>query len=752
VNIEPGMIYQYLAMLFEDGEKGYIALRGLGEKRTDKEGVFQEMLWISLQDIHIQEKVNECCARWAEHKVAAFIIPAIMRSDTRGSSQDVLAFTTICMDFDSGDTFKKLKHVENFIGKATMVIASGGKIDEDNSKLHAYWKLSELEDDIGAVSEVRHRLAGLAGGDFMFGRGRAHQPIRIAGSIHNKGGDNPKRVTILRYEDNLVYHFQDIQDSVMSMTDMKGQPFQDKTTDLLDFSKPINQLQNVNETLLTKVHEGSETINNRWTTFSQVAGHYIAMSNEGKCTVDAAFDYVMGWMQSNMVPPWPVERARNEFNALLKRDLEQRIEFDVKKAEIPNVSGQGLESWAVTNWTQGDPPPRKFLVDKLVPLGIPMLFVSEGGGGKTFSLIDLALKAASYTPDANYMWMGQSLMQHCNGETVVMITAEDDKDELHRRIVDCDPENLRHKAGNRLIILPLVNAGGSFPFVHYTRTGLPEPSPKWQTLLNELERLQPKLVILDTLNSSLHGDESSASIIQDWFRVVVGKICGDIGATVLISHHIRKGGDISTSEEMRDAVRGSTAILNSVRAAIGFWVPKNYIKRLKAMGEEPAKVKLFLFGVLKANNPEMFRGTKTLLRQKNGLLNDVTHSDIVSTNFTGRAVKQAWLVFAIEKAVLAGHPYKRTSTTGGLFVLKDTLPKQLRLMTKEVLHDLSLELIESKHIVLAKATSRGASTYLDVPGGMLTKGLCEFEIGNFSFNWDDYYYNQTEEKIIQKGY
>ncbi len=190
--------------------------------------------------------------------------------------------------------------------------------------------------------------------------------------------------------------------------------------------------------------------------------------------------------------------------------------------------------------------------------------------------------------------------------------------------------------------------------MQYTRIGLPEASPKWQTLLEELERIQPKLVILDTLNSSLHGDESNASVIQDWFRVVVGKICGDIGTTVFITHHIRKEGNVYSLDDMRAAVRGSTAIINSVRAAIGFWKPKNYVKRLESMNDESSNGKLYLFGVLKENNPEMLRGTKTLLRGSNGVLDDVTDRDVIANSKLCDPVKEAWLIFAIATGAKQG--------------------------------------------------------------------------------------------------
>jgi len=134
------------------------------------------------------------------------------------------------------------------------------------------------------------------------------------------------------------------------------------------------------------------------------------------------------------------------------------------------------------------------------------------------------------------------------------------------------------------------------------------------------------------------------------------------------------------------------------------------------------------------------------------LLEDVTEKDSIANIKFNDPIAEAWLVFAIEIAAKQGHPYKRTSTTGGLYVLKNTLPEPLKLLTKEALHNMSLDLIGLGKIVLAKITSKGAAVYLDVPGGDLSSGLADFEVGTFNFDWDDYYYDSSLLKIVKKGY
>ena len=87
--------------------------------------------------------------------------------------------------------------------------------------------------------------------------------------------------------------------------------------DPLNFSKPIEK-QSVQKTLLTEIHEGGGPENNRWSSFGQVAGHYIHQARLGSITQDEAYNYTCGWALENMKPVWP--RARidkaNNFNDL----------------------------------------------------------------------------------------------------------------------------------------------------------------------------------------------------------------------------------------------------------------------------------------------------------------------------------------------------------------------------------------------------------------------------------------------------
>jgi hypothetical protein len=380
------------------------------------------------------------------------------------------------------------------------------------------------------------------------------------------------------------------------------------------------------------------------------------------------------------------------------------------------------------------------------------ILVAEGGAGKTFLCLDLAMQLAAHEPGSPGRWLGQDVLAPAEGGMVVMLTAEDDKDELHIRMHDIDPSgDLRRRAGDRLMIVPLENAGGAFPLVGYDgRAGEPGPTPRWAAFLNVLRAL-PKVscVIIDTLNATLHGEENSASVLQEYFREI-SPVCGEIGAAFLVTHHIRKMGQniIRTADDMKEAVRGSSAILPGVRVALGFWHASDYKRRLKSLGEAPAPGRLYRMAVLKANNPEMVAGTKTLLRQPTGLLTDVTAKDKLKDG--PGPEHEAWMLVAIKEGAANGHAFTKTNTNG-VFERKHHLPPILQDLTRSELHRMVDKLTAARVATTGRPASSkgGASGYLDIPGGPMTKKQGYFNPGAWEPDWDGFVYESTVQKVIR---
>jgi hypothetical protein len=741
-------IKEHLSVIFGRLPKtGYVCVRGIGEKGTDGEGTFRDDKFIdlSLNNGDMDSLVGEVSrhvARWNEHGRASFIVPAIL-SQPKGSSENVEEFRSLVVDLDAGDIDGKQAFLEKHIGVPTAVVLSGGEID-GMRKRHLYWSLNHPCRDIEEVVMLRDELARKGGGDMQFGLGvdsnrfgRAHQPVRIAGSTHNKNNvKTPVSIDLKR--DASVYGLQLLKDRIMLSGMHDGSPVGLRSDDIF---KPERAAVDLTE----KVYEGGEGEKNRWSQFSRVCGHYMRVARRGDISIEEAKDGVLGWVETSMVPPWPVQRSEREWNALLQRDMANHGPFP--EPIKPMVEGgEGLEVWAAHRWSMSEKPKRKFIVENLILSAKHQLLVAEGGAGKTFLMLDLAIKVSSFEPGDNLEWCGSKIKE---GGTVVILTTEDDKDELHIRLHDIDPENRRERAGDKLIILPTINSGGAFSIVETDRaTGEARASRRWAEFMALLRRLPDlKLVVVDTLNSTLHGEENSATVINEFVRVA-SQVCGELGAALMLTHHIRKQGDepIKSVDDMKASIRGSSALPSAFRSVIGIWHCPDYDRRLTGLGLTPKRGLLWKMAVIKANNPEMLQTERTLLRGDVGLLMDVTAQDQFSVINIGE--RHAWLALAIERAANELHPFsiEGKNAKSGLYKRRNELPHVLRnIGPGEFLHIVD-ELLQRKVIVAASAKGGKDKKWLDVPTGPIATDEEGATLASGAYhhpNWDDWVYDKA---------
>ena len=126
----------YFDMVFgyaDPGEENFaysIVLRGLGEKGTDGEGVFNEAEVLPPVTDGTVDAVLAHVTRWSAHHRASFIVPALVApsalSDKKATEERILQFTTLVVDIDKGDTAGRLAHAVKYMGVPSMVVESGG--------------------------------------------------------------------------------------------------------------------------------------------------------------------------------------------------------------------------------------------------------------------------------------------------------------------------------------------------------------------------------------------------------------------------------------------------------------------------------------------------------------------------------------------------------------------------------------------------------------------------------------------------
>eukprot|EP00913_Durusdinium_trenchii_P021231 g19944.t1 len=315
--------------------------------------------------------------------------------------------------------------------------------------------------------------------------------------------------------------------------------------------------------------------------------------------------------------------------------------------------------------------------------------------------------------------------------TAVMITAEDDAGEVHRRLAALDERGQRFGPNkDRMIVVPLPSAGGPQVFWKDDRKkGLVE-TDRWKRLCDQLTSIKDlRVVTLDPLASFAHVALNEDPAAGAFVCASIGRLASETGATTFVAHHMKKTGrttPIESLSDAREAIRGSTALVDGLRLAYALWPAEE--KRGKAvckeLGLSYSPNRVVLGGVVKANGAAR-RIVSTYVRNEFGLLVDRTAS------LGAKAVPQEdmleMIVEAVAAAARSGHPYTKTGATG-LFEQKDRLPEELSTLSKHRLEALAQQAIDTSRVVKCLASGTTAK-WLDVPGGDFAIGLGQFRKG-----------------------
>lgn len=768
----------YLDMLFgavRFNPDHWVIVRAIGEKGTPQEGTrHDEHPYQMLDEDYLNRAVTQFGPLLAPWDIAAYISPVIFR-DHKGSAEHVELMTCLLIDLDSGDTDAKLAHLETHIGPASMIVASGGVTADGQLKRHAYWSFSEPNGNIADVINARHELAVKGGGDRSFGRaenginqyGRAHQVVRMPGTCHAKNG-KPSMCRILN-DTGLRYDFYELSAMLRSMPFFDGA--QEPTQAMGSLSSPssfnfdlnhTHQKPPIEDTLHDEIHEGGED-KTRWSEFSRVAGWEIHLVRSGSFPIEQARENALNWMTAKMVPPWPMPRFETEWNNLVAFDTRKQGPLPVRTSLLTPVTKDaaqttdpdlGLYSIAYHRWRKAEKPQRRFLVNGIVQEGKHHLMVAEGGAGKTQLLLALAMMVAA--PRQGDAWLGGALNVR-EAAPVIIITTEDDQEELDIRLHDLDKHlgGRIEQAGDNLMILSTIDHGGSFTLASRDSKGNIDISARWAEMLAliKLLKVPPRLVVIDTLNTTLHGEENSATVINEYIRYAT-RICGETGAALIVTHHMGKRSEpIRNAEEMREAIRGSSAIVSSFRINIGIWQAPDWSRRMKAMGLAPKKNMLWQAAILKANNPELFEDTRTLLRSPVGLLEDCTHLDTYAHD--NRLEELAWLEYAIREAARQGYPYTTAGKNSptGLFMRRNELHPILARAGWRELDRKREALMESGRVVLCAAKGGTDRKFLDAQGGPFASDEAGAEIAKGSYSalapdWSRWRYDSQWNQVM----
>ena len=209
-------------------------------------------------------------------------------------------------------------------------------------------------------------------------------------------------------------------------------------------------------------------------------------------------------------------------------------------------------------------PSRVFIVEPLVPANNVSLLYGDGGLGKSLLALMASTARALGKP-----WLNLKTQP---GRTLV-ISAEDDADEMHRRL---DPIARYYEGSFKdLGAIRLIDLVGQDAVIgDLSRNGRIVATDLYQFLVREIASFNPGLVILDALADSFAGDENNRMQARQFVSMLrgVGTVydCGFLA----LAHPSLSG--ITTGR----GTSGTTGWNNSVRSRM-------YFETLETDGKEP---------------------------------------------------------------------------------------------------------------------------------------------------------------------
>ena len=392
----------------------------------------------------------------------------------------------------------------------------------------------------------------------------------------------------------------------------------------------------------------------------------------------------------------------------------------------PTSPGLDIFAWKSSRFV-GEPESTEYLVDGVIEAGIPGMVAAMGEVGKSFSLLELSRRIAfGSSPLAPPIFGGRVVQEG----TAVFITGEDDARAMHRRLAAIDPKGARHaEKGDKLIVVPMPSAVGAIkPFWRHDKSKGPMETEDWLRLVEQLASIPDlKSVVIDPLQLfaavPLNEDPAAGQFVCG----SVATVAAHLKANIFFAHHMKKSGkDILNLADARDAVRGTTALVDGVRLAYGLWYgPEQKSRQIcKAIGVEYSPNRIVTGGVIKANGAAR-RILSTYSRNDSGLLVDVTSR--LGAAAPDQGSLRAALIVAVEAAATSGQPFTKTGAAG-LYANRDRLPYELRSLSKHRIEQLAAEVVESGNIVTCLADGT-IPKWLDVPDGAFAMGNGVFRKG-----------------------
>lgn len=237
------------------------------------------------------------------------------------------------------------------------------------------------------------------------------------------------------------------------------------------------------------------------------------------------------------------------------------------------------ETARVTTFLSTDAPRRRYLLSEFIPAGIVGAVVARGGSSKTQFLLQLGVSIACGTALCGHWGIGQS-------GKVLMLLAEDDEEEIHRRLQVIAAQLAligNHGAlkdvNDNLYIRSMI--GENNLMTNTAGSGEVEGTNYGKQLIETIRLIgNVQLIVIDPVSRFRGGEENSN---EDATRFIESLefVRKATGATLLVAHHANKG-SFSADEASQQAARGASAFTDGLRWQMNLSSPsKNEMKEFQ---------------------------------------------------------------------------------------------------------------------------------------------------------------------------
>ena len=388
IDPDPAQMATFLDVVFSFCD-GFIPVRGIVDKDQGIEAR-PHNIWIAADAGAHDNLVTY--ANWAAREsVAVYVIPGVVAERGQARAIEVRQMQAVVVDLDLGDIALKLSHLVRHLGQPTLVIASGGRTQDGADKLHVWWKLSEPAEgeDLVLLCRLRGDIAAKVGADGHFGS--AHQPIRVAGSIHHKAG-HQRLVSIREHAAHIECDLNEFAEAVAAMPVLAGAGVPAATSPTSS-TKP-----GIDAVLTTPVREGGEDAWTRFQGASAAIGHYVRLVHDGRLTGDDGWEAICQYNAAILRPAWPLDRLKAESDRLWRLH-EERHGPALQRLPAPPPAMAALPAFSLGALLDDTSPmPDDIIGPRLLTPGGMLVLGGAPKVGKSDFLINLLVHAAAGVP------------------------------------------------------------------------------------------------------------------------------------------------------------------------------------------------------------------------------------------------------------------------------------------------------------------------------------------------------------------